>query len=44
LLKNLDKFFNRKDLPWVKLVWENTIVMADYQVAQKMAPSGGGTF
>ena len=22
LLKNLDKFFNRKDLPWVNLVWE----------------------
>lgn len=23
LLKNLDKFFNRRDIPWVKLIWEN---------------------
>ena len=22
LLKNLDKFFNKKDIPWVSLVWE----------------------
>lgn len=22
LMKNLDKFLNRKDLPWVSLVWE----------------------
>jgi len=22
LMKNLDKFFNRKDVPWVNLVWE----------------------
>lgn len=22
LLKNLDKFFNKKDIPWVNLVWE----------------------
>jgi hypothetical protein len=22
LMKNLDKFFNRKDIPWVNLVWE----------------------
>jgi len=21
-MKNLDKFFNRKDIPWVNLVWE----------------------
>jgi hypothetical protein len=23
LMKNLDKFFNKADLPWVKLVWQN---------------------
>jgi len=22
LMKNLDKFFNRKDTPWVSLIWE----------------------
>ena len=22
LLKNLDKFFNKRDIPWVSLVWE----------------------
>jgi hypothetical protein len=22
LLKNLDKFFNNKEIPWVSLVWE----------------------
>lgn len=22
LMKNLDKFYNKKDVPWVKLVWE----------------------
>lgn len=22
LMKNLDKFYNRKDLPWVNLIWE----------------------
>ena len=22
LMKNLDKFFNKKDIPWVNLVWE----------------------
>jgi len=22
LMKNLDKFFNRKDIPWVQMVWE----------------------
>jgi hypothetical protein len=22
LLKNLDKFFNHKDIPWVSLIWE----------------------
>lgn len=22
LLKNLDKFYNKKDIPWVSLVWE----------------------
>lgn len=22
VLKNLDKFFNKKDIPWVSLVWE----------------------
>jgi hypothetical protein len=22
LMKNLDKFFNRKDIPWVNLIWE----------------------
>jgi hypothetical protein len=23
LMKNLDKFFNRADLPWVQLIWHN---------------------
>ena len=22
LMKNLDKFFNRKDIPWVQMIWE----------------------
>jgi len=22
LLKNLNKFFNKKDIPWVQLIWE----------------------
>jgi hypothetical protein len=22
LMKNLDKFFNKKDIPWIHLVWE----------------------
>lgn len=31
LLKNLNKFFNRQDIPWVHLVRENTIKMGNYQ-------------
>jgi hypothetical protein len=23
LMKNLDKFFNKRDLPWVQLIWPN---------------------
>lgn len=22
LLKNLDKFYNKRDIPWVQMVWE----------------------
>jgi len=22
LMKNLDKFFNRRDIPWVQMIWE----------------------
>jgi len=22
LIKNLDKFFNRRDIPWVQMIWE----------------------
>lgn len=22
LMKNLDKFFNKKDIPWVNMIWE----------------------
>jgi hypothetical protein len=27
LMKNLHKFFNKLDIPWVHLVWENIIEM-----------------
>lgn len=35
LMKNLDKFFNKKDIPWVNIVWENTIKMEDCLIIPK---------
>ena len=31
LMKNLDKFLNRRDIPRVTMVWENTIQMESCQ-------------
>lgn len=41
LMKNLDKFFNKKYILWVNLAWENTTTMVDYQVLSKRDPFGG---
>lgn len=27
VLKNLDKFFNKQDIPWFSIVWENITQM-----------------
>jgi hypothetical protein len=32
-MKNLDKFFNKTDTPWVKMIWDygrNTITLAGF--------------
>jgi hypothetical protein len=41
-LKNLDKFYNKKDIPWVNMIWKNTIRMTDYQDTLGKALFGGG--
>jgi hypothetical protein len=33
LMKNLDKFLNRKDIPWVLLIWEKHYPKDNYQVS-----------
>jgi hypothetical protein len=38
-MKNLDKFFNKADLPWVKLVWQNY-----YKNGQLPGRRKGGSF
>jgi hypothetical protein len=44
LMKHLHKFFSKDGLPWVQLVWVNTIAMANCQGKQKKALSGGEVF
>jgi hypothetical protein len=41
LLKNLHKFYNREDIPWVNLIWSNTMRMVKFLESFKV-PSGGG--
>lgn len=43
-LKYLDKLFNRADVPWVPLVWENTIVMVSYLITLREVNFGGEIF
>lgn len=44
LLKNLDKFFNSKDIPWVQLIWETLQQQEASQSCQKGMFFGGETF
>jgi len=41
LCKNLHKFFNKIEIPWVQLVWENIIIMEGFQVISEKDPSAG---
>ena len=43
LMKNLDKFYNKSDIPWVKLVWEKHYRNGRLPGTVKKGPSGGGT-
>lgn len=42
--KNFHKFFNRADIPWVHLIWENIMEMASYQIMSRKVPFGGEMF
>jgi hypothetical protein len=42
LLKNLHKFFNKAEIPWVQLVWEKHYSNGKLPTATKRAPFGGG--
>lgn len=44
LLKYLDKFFNRTDIPWVQLVWEKYYSNGKLPVILGKVHSGGVTF
>jgi len=44
LMKNLDKFYNKKDNPWVNLVWEKQYKNGKLPDHTKKALSGGETF
>jgi hypothetical protein len=41
LLKHLQKFFNKEDLPWVQLVWKNYYGNGKLFGNVKMVPFGG---
>jgi len=41
LLKNLHKFFNRLDIPWVHLIWEKYYNDGSPPSSRKKAHSGG---
>jgi hypothetical protein len=43
LLKNLNKFFNKADIPWLQLVWESITSMVNCKFILKRAHSGGRT-
>jgi hypothetical protein len=42
LMKNLDKFFNKHDLPWVNLIWSNYYRNRRVTGEDKRALFGGG--
>ena len=44
LMKNLDKFYNKKETPWVNLVWEKHYKNDKLPGAMKKGPFGGGMF
>ena len=44
LMKNLDKFFNRKDTPWVSLIWENITRMENCLTQLRKGHSSGEIF
>ena len=41
LLKQLHKFYNKEDVPWVRLVWGTYYTAKPYTLAESSAPSGG---
>jgi hypothetical protein len=41
LMKNLHKFFNKADLPWVKLIWSKYYPNDKVQVQQRRVDFGG---
>jgi hypothetical protein len=42
LMKNLHKFYNKEDLPWVKLIWSN--YYTNGKLPQRRVVSGGEVF
>jgi hypothetical protein len=44
LLKNLHKFFNKVNLPWVKLIWDNYYKDGKLPNKTKKAPFGSEIF
>jgi hypothetical protein len=42
-VKNLHRFFNKADIPWVHLVWEKYYKMASFPITLWKVHSGGGT-
>jgi hypothetical protein len=43
LLKNIHKFFNKADIPWVHLVWEKYYSNGKLLITLKRAPFGRRT-
>ena len=43
LMKNLNKFFNNKDIPWVQLVWEKHYNHGSYHLLPNKDHFGGDT-
>jgi hypothetical protein len=44
LMKNLDKFFNHKDTPWVSLIWEKYYSNGKLPSNTRNGLFGGGIF
>jgi hypothetical protein len=42
-MKNLHKFYNREEMPWVQLIWANYYANGQVSGQAKKALSGGGT-